>query len=157
MKFRILLSLFALLFSGIARGEEVIPKTCWIDPPPELERLGGRNDPGDNPFSMQSKEIVFRPANVNPSNYRALNISVRTVGASIGDGKVVTINPVSDAQLKEAMAEATIDTHDTRVTNTPVVKETTLAGQKSLKVYKNPSRLEFQDKSIRRRSNTWRR
>jgi len=133
---------FLNLFIGFAQGEEVIPRICWFDPPPELERLGERNDPGDNPFSMQSKAIVFSPNNVNPSNYQALNISLRTVGASIGNGKVVTLNPVSDAQLKEAIITATTDT---RATNSPKVEETSLAGQKALKVHNIISIHEIDD------------
>jgi hypothetical protein len=126
-----ILTCFEIL-AGFARGEEVIPRICWFAPPPELERLVQNNDPGDNPFSMQSKAVTFRPRHISPSNYQAVSFSLRRIGVSIGNGKVLTLTPVSDAQLKDAILAATIDP---RGSNGPKVEETSLANQKALKVH----------------------
>ena len=115
-----------MLFGGFARGEELIPGICWFDPPPNWERYNEKNDPGDNPFSMRSKAVIFQ------SGTGSISFSMRLVGASLGEGKVVTIKPISDEELKQAMA---IELINKRRTNAPTVEETTLAGQKTFKLH----------------------
>lgn len=121
------LILSASLLVNVARCEELIPGICWFDAPPHMERYVENNDPGDNPFSMESKAIVFQSGN-QTANLSAISFAVRVVGATIGQGKVVTINPISDAQLKLLMASEV----DQVNTNATKIEDITLAGQKAL-------------------------
>jgi hypothetical protein len=123
----------ATLLCCASRADEVIPRICWFDPPPHVESYGERNDPGDNPFDMRSKAVTFQPQGVRQSDFRALAICTRLVGASIGEGKVVSINPISDEQLKSAMAAEIVPGGPTNLTQ---VEETKLAGQRALKIHR---------------------
>lgn len=122
--------LIALFLGSLARGEELIPGICWFDTPPNWERYGEGNDPGDNPFSMRSKAMVFRSG--TGADFSSISFSMRLVGASLGEGKIVTIKPISDEELKQAMA---IELINKRGTNAPTVEFATLAGQKALKLH----------------------
>jgi hypothetical protein len=119
-----------------SQAEEVFPRICWFDVPPKLERYTEINDPGDDPFSMRSKAITFQPAGVGQSDFRALSVCIRLVGASIGQGKVVSIKPISDEQLKSAMPAAVAPNS---ATNSLKVEETKLAGQRALKMHRATS------------------
>jgi hypothetical protein len=130
MNYRIYCILVSLCFWGLARGEELIPGICWFDSPPNWERINEGNDPGDNPFSMRSKVIVFQSG--TGADFNFISFSMRLVGATLGEGKVVTIKPISDEELKQAMA---IELIHKRGTNAPTVEETTLAGQRTLKFH----------------------
>ena len=108
----------------------MIQGICWFDTPSRWERINEGNDPGDNPFSMSSKAIVFQSG--TGADFNSISFSIRIVGASLGEGKVVTIKPISDEELKQAMA---VELINKRGTNTPIVEETILAGQKTLKLH----------------------
>lgn len=132
MKETLILALGVLFLISPIRAGEIIPGVCWFDPPAELERSGENHDPGDSPFRMQSYSIRFAPRDNSPLGYRELLISTWLIGATIGEGKRVTINPVSDGELKTLM---TSDVIYDRATNSPKVEDATLAGQKTLKVH----------------------
>ena len=132
MKETLILALGVLFLISPIRAGEIIPGVCWFDPPAELERSGENHDPGDSPFRMQSYSIRFAPRDNSPLGYRELLISTRLIGATIGEGKRVTIKPVSDAELKTTMTSEVIFD---RANNSPKVEEATLAGQKALKVH----------------------
>jgi hypothetical protein len=100
------LILMASLLVNLARGEELIPDTCWFEAPPDMEHLVEPNDPGDNPFSMESKAIEFQSGN-QPGNFCDISFSIRFVGVTIGQGKTSTVSPVSDEQLKVLMVSGT--------------------------------------------------
>lgn len=81
---------------------------------------------------MQSYAVRFAPKQNSALGNQELFISTRLIGASIGEGKRVTIKPVSDAELKTLMRSEVVYA---RATNSPKVEEAALAGQKSLKVH----------------------
>lgn len=120
----------SLLLVNFARGEELIPDICWFDAPPGMERFVEPNDPGDNPFSMESKAVVFQSGN-QPGNFSDIAFSIRFVGITIGPGKISKVSPVSDEQLKSLMTSEI----NRGNTNAVRVEETTLAGQKALKIH----------------------
>lgn len=127
MNRRFWLILAASLPLNLARAEELIPDICWFDAPPGMERYAENNDPGDNPFSMESKAVDFQSGN-QPANFSYIAFSIRFVGVTIGQGKTMTISPVSDEQLKLLMASE----GNRGNTNAIKVEDTTLAGQKAL-------------------------
>ncbi len=129
MSRKICLILSVLFLTHLSRGDELIPDICWFDAPRYMERYVQNDDPGDDPFSMQSKAVVFQSGN-QTANLSAIAFSIRLIGASIGQGKVVKISPISDGQLKLLMA-AEIDQKNT---NTIKVEDTTLGGQKAFKI-----------------------
>ena len=133
MNYTCYFALLVMLSSIVTQAEEVVPRICWFAPPPGLERYTERNDPGDDPFSMRSKAVTFQPAGVGQADFRALSVCVRVVGASIGEGKVISIKPVSDQELKKAMPVAL---GPGSPTNSFKVEETTLAGQRALKIHR---------------------
>ena len=137
MKPKLLILCIVVTSALPAFSADLIPGICTFDPPANLQRGEENHDPGDSPFRMQSYAIRYTPkddsfiGNNGTGTYRELNVSVRAVGMTIGEGKRVTTSPVSDDTLKQIMAEQVIAKN---ATNAPKVEETTFAGHKALKV-----------------------
>jgi hypothetical protein len=60
-------------------------------------------------------------------------INLRLVGVTMGNGKIITIKPISDSELKDEMTKEVFNRSGI---NSAKVEETTLAGRKGLKAHK---------------------
>jgi|ERR1017187_3003360 hypothetical protein len=116
--------IFALLVSCWARAEEVIPGILTFTPPASFGafQLGG--DPGDNPFSGvgQAREYLAPDG-------KQININMRLVGFSIGEGKRVTYRQLDDNGVKQEMVDFAKSLPN--ITNITAVAATQLGGQKA--------------------------
>ena len=121
--------LFFLALPAFAAPAELIPGLLSYDMPEFFYRLTPPGDPGDNPFSGQSRSIEFGELANGPKRLRQLNISVRAVGFTIGKGKRVSTTPLSFDELKKEM-ERTL--HYGGESSKPEV--TSFAGHKALQL-----------------------
>jgi hypothetical protein len=124
----LLIFLFLAASSIVAAPVELIPGLVSYDPPDFFDVGQAHADPGDNSFAMQSRPIQLTS---KYGGIRELNVSVRGVGSTIGEGKHVTMKPVSFDELKTIMAATVISD---RATNSPKVEGFQFAGRKALRV-----------------------
>ena len=95
--------LLLLALPALAAPVELIPGLLSYDMPDFFYRLTPPGDPGDNPFSGQSRPIELGELANSPKRLRQLNVSIRAVGFTIGEGKRVSTTPLSFDDLKQEM------------------------------------------------------
>ena len=117
--------LFALLVSCWAHAEEVIPGVLTFTPPAGFAASRSGGDPGDNPFSGVGQLRTYA------SHDGQIDINVRFVGFSIGEGKLVTYRQLDENGIKQEMSDFSKSlSNSTNVTMTAVAV-TNLGGQKA--------------------------
>src|SRR6266571_1855167 len=131
MKYGCHLILLLALSNIPARAEEVFPRICWFDRPPKVQRTDGRDSGYNNESWRRTKAIIFEQSR-RPSGPE-MYINLRLVGATMGDGKIITIKPISDAELKSEMAKLEPFRHST---NSIEIEETKLGSRKALRAHK---------------------
>jgi hypothetical protein len=89
--------------SAVAAPIELIPGLLSYDMPDFFSRFTAPGDPGDNPFAGQSRPVELGERRNSPERLRQLNISIRAVGFTIGNGKRVTTAALSFDDLKKEM------------------------------------------------------
>ena len=116
--------IFVLVVSCWAHAEEVIPGILTFTPPASFGAFKSGGDPGDNPFSGvgQAREYL------SPDG-KQININVRLVGFSIGEGKRVTYQQLDDNGVKQEMLNFSKSLPN--ITNMTAIVETNLGGQKA--------------------------
>jgi hypothetical protein len=124
----LLFSLLLILTPAFAAPVELIPGLLSYDVPEFFYRLTPPGDPGDDPFSGQSRPIELGELGNSPERLRQLNISIRAVGFAIGNGKRVTRTPLSFDDLKKEMEQRIHYGESSKP------EETLFAGQKALHV-----------------------
>ena len=120
--------IFALVISCWAHAEEVIPGILTFTPPAIFGAFQPGGDPGDNPFSGvgQAREYLAPDG-------KQININMRVVGFSIGEGKRVTYRQLDDAGVKQEMLDfAKSLPNSPGVTNLSQIVVTNFGGQKAL-------------------------
>lgn len=101
----LLFSLFLVSTSAFAAPVELFSGLLSYDMPEFFYRLTPPGDPGGNPFSGRSRPIEFGELGNSPERLRQLNVSIRAVGFSIGEGKRVITTPLSFDDLKKEMEQ----------------------------------------------------
>ena len=123
------LCLLFLAASAYAVPVELIPGLLSYDMPDFFHNYAPHGDPGDNPFSGQGRPVELGEIGNNERHLRQLNVSIRAVGFTIGNGKRVTTTPVSFEELKKEME---LRLHRGPGASKP--EETSFAGHKALHV-----------------------
>jgi hypothetical protein len=115
----------ALTITCLVHAEEIIPGVLTFTPPAGFDAFKPGGDPGDNPFSGvgQLREYLSHDG-------KQIDINMRLVGFSIGQGKRVTYRQLGDAGVKQEMV--TLAKSLQNVTNMSAIAETKLGGQKAL-------------------------
>lgn len=129
---RALLFLAAGLFAVHSSfAVELIPGLVSYDPPDFFNVGKAHLDPGDSPASMQRRPVQLSAKDNGYTHFRELNVSLRGVGMSVGEGKRVTSKPVSFDELKTLMATTVLSK---RATKAPKVEEFQFAGRRALRL-----------------------
>ena len=123
------LILLLLALPAFAAPVELIPGLLSYDMPDFFYCLTPPGDPGDNPFSGQSRPIELGEMGNSPERLRQLNISIRAVGFTIGNGKRVSTTPLSFDDLKKEMEQRLPYAHQSSK-----LEETSFAGHKALQL-----------------------
>jgi hypothetical protein len=124
----LLLPFLLVVTSAFAAPVELIPGLLSYEMPEFFHRLTPAGDPGDNPFSGKSRPIELGEPGNSPERLRQLNISIRAVGFTIGNGKRVTTTPLSFDELKKEMEQRI------HYGKSAKPQETLFAGQKAVHV-----------------------
>ncbi|HTH49763.1 MAG TPA: hypothetical protein VMB21_19775 [Candidatus Limnocylindria bacterium] len=126
MRITVFILLFASLLTVDSRGEDLIPGHLSFDLPPYMNGgPPGRSDPGDDPFSPVREIRRYAVTRTNwDAGFNNMFVSLRDVGYSIGNGKVITYRKLDDKALRTCMQETTTKqghgTNFTQVANAKV-------------------------------------
>jgi len=129
MRSIITFGLFTVLFSLVAYAEDLVPGVLSFEPPAFLKAL----PPPDSEHGEFSPDAMMGAAQIkqyqatnssNPSSQR-IDMRIRLVGATLGNGKRWTYRPLDDKALR---AELQHMFQSNGVTNAPIVDEK-LGGQ----------------------------
>ena len=101
----LLIYLLLVATPSFAAPVELIRGLLSYDMPDFFYRLTPAGDPGDNPLSGQSRSVELGELANGPKRLRQLNVSIRAVGFTIGDGKRVSTTPLSFDDLKKEMEQ----------------------------------------------------
>ena len=111
-------------------AEEFIPDLLIYEPPEFFQSFKpSSGGPGANPFSMHSQVRELLAKGNSPKSFRQLNVSVRSVGVTIGEGKRVSKKPVSFVDLHQLMKTTVVSD---RAQNDPKIEEVKFGGRKAL-------------------------
>jgi hypothetical protein len=118
--------IFALIISSWAHAEEVIPGILTFTPPASFGAFQPSSDSGDgdNPFSGVGQVREY----LAPDGSQ-IDINVRLVGFSIGEGKGVAYRQLDDAEVKQEMLR--FAKSHSNITNTVTILETKLDDKKA--------------------------
>ena len=110
-------------------AEEFIPDLLIYDPPEFFQSFKPSSGPGANPFPTKFHQRELLAHGNNSKSFRQLNVSLRSVGVTIGEGKRVSKKPVSFVDLHELMKTTVVSD---RAKNDPKVEEVKFGGRKAL-------------------------
>ena len=137
------LVVLAFLFASYLHAEVLIPGVLEFEPPPFLESFKPSADNGSNPFAgnwaVPLREYLARGNSI--PQMRQINVNLRTIGFTIGEGKRITYRSLTD---KDVCDEMRLLMRSGRTTNISEIVETKLGGQPALLLKSTPAAADDQ-------------